>query len=233
MADTFQVVAVLTGPVVLRRDLRPGQAVASGVEKRPRRGRVPLGPVGLDGDAQADTRHHGGPAKAVLMMAEATRRAWPALLPGFAPEPGAFGENLLAAGVDEDAVCLGDRWTGPDAVLTVTQPRRPCWKPGARAGQPGLAPLMARHGATGWYLAVERSGSIAAGDAFRLDHRPHPGWSIRAANRVLHGDDPALVAAWLAAPPAGLDRWIPALAQRADRLRRGEAPPPDPAWSPS
>jgi MOSC domain-containing protein YiiM len=232
MAERFRIVAVLTGPVVLRGDLRPGRQVPSGVAKRPRPGRVPVAPGGLDGDGQADIRHHGGPAKAVLMMAETTRREWPIHLPGFAPEPGTFGENLLVDGVDEDAVCIGDRWAGPDAVLTVTQPRRPCWKPGARAGQPGLAPLMARLGATGWYLAVDRPGTVAAGDDFRLVRRPHPGWSIRAANRVLHGDDPALVAAWLAAPPAGLERWVPAFVESSACLERGAAPPPDPAWNP-
>ena len=42
--------------------------------------------------------------------------------------PGIFGENLTAAGITEDAVCIGDVWAWGEARLQVSQPRGPCYK---------------------------------------------------------------------------------------------------------
>lgn len=232
MADRLRILTVLTGPVVEHHGLRPGQVVASALVKHQRHGQVAIRVTGLDGDAQADQRHHGGAAKAVLMLADSTRRSWPQRLPGFTPRPGGFGENLLIDGMDEDTICLGDRWQGPQCILVVTQPRRPCWKPGALAGIAGLAQAMARSGATGWYLAVAEPGSVGAEDLFTRIEQPYPRWTISTVNRVLHGNDAQLIEEWLAAPPPGLDRWQPTLTARATALRAGRIPDPDPAWNP-
>ena len=53
--------------------------------------------------------------------------------------PGAFGENLSVAGLDEAGVCIGDRWRAGTAVLQVSQGRQPCWKLNLRFGQPAMA----------------------------------------------------------------------------------------------
>ena len=68
----------------------------SAIAKQPVAGPVAIGPLGLQGDAQADLRVHGGPDKAVHLYAWAHYAAWRAEL-GDAPvlqAPGAFGENL-------------------------------------------------------------------------------------------------------------------------------------------
>lgn len=60
-----RVLAVLTGRIApLGAD-----SGTSGIAKLPRSGPVPLGDHGLEGDEQADRRHHGGPDKAVLFYA--------------------------------------------------------------------------------------------------------------------------------------------------------------------
>src|ERR671915_2376798 len=79
----------------------------SAIWKSPVPGPVHLGPLGLAGDAVADTRVHGGLDQAVLMYAAAHYPRWEQELER-PMEPGAFGENLLVEGLDEDTVCIGD-----------------------------------------------------------------------------------------------------------------------------
>ena len=56
----------------------------------------------------------------------------------------------------------------PGCVLRVTQPRAPCYKLNAAMGDPAAGRTMARSGCSGFYLAVEVPGSVAAGQAFEV-----------------------------------------------------------------
>jgi MOSC domain-containing protein YiiM len=50
----------------------------------------------------------------------------------------------------------------------VTEPRQPCFKFNAHMGFVHAAKMMAQSGYCGFYLAVKREGTIAAGEAFEL-----------------------------------------------------------------
>jgi MOSC domain-containing protein YiiM len=182
-----RVVNVLTGRAVPYA--RPG--TRSAIAKRPQGGTVRAGPLGLDGDEQGDPRHHGGPEKAIHLYSLDHYPAWRADLAGhpaalaMLAAPGAFGENLAVAGLDESTVCIGDAWRIGSALLEVSQARQPCWKLDVRFGVPGMARRVQETGCTGWYCRVVEPGEIAAGALPRLERRPHPAWPLARLLRLL------------------------------------------------
>ncbi len=137
-------------------------------------GPVQLGPLGLEGDEQADPSVHGGLDKAVYAYPQEHYGFWEAQRGGLFDEPlppGALGENLLVQGLLENALWIGDELRLPDATLRVTAPREPCFKFSARMGLPDAGRRMMQALNPGFYLAVVRPGSIRAGDPVEL----HPG----------------------------------------------------------
>src|SRR5690606_2101876 len=88
----------------------PGGRAKSGIYKAPVDDALWLSATGLQGDEQADRRHHGGPEKAVHHYASEHYAGWAESLPGVADlrRPGAFGENVATTGWDETTVCIGD-----------------------------------------------------------------------------------------------------------------------------
>jgi len=147
-----------------------GKPVLTAIGKRPVEGPVAVGDLGLAGDRQADPSVHGGPRKAVYayplehypvwqtLRAQAGAADWGAPLP-----PGSVGENLSLRGLLEAEVWIGDRLRFPDCELIVSEPRFPCFKFNAAMGFNRAAKLMAQSGYCGFYLAVHRPGTIAAG----------------------------------------------------------------------
>src|SRR5689334_22663272 len=112
-----------------------GEAVPTGIRKRPVDGRVPLGPLGLEGDEQADRERHGGRGKALYAYPQEHYRFWQtvraqARVAGCddALAAGALGENLTIDGMTEDRMWIGDRLVLPDCVLAFSAPRFPSAK---------------------------------------------------------------------------------------------------------
>jgi MOSC domain-containing protein YiiM len=170
--------------------------------------------LGLAGDRVADTRHHGGIDKAVCVYAASRYPAWAALLGRPLPRP-AFGENLLVEGVDEDDVHVGDVVALGSALVVVSQPRVPCYKPAAFSGEPRLTVELRTTGWTGWYLRVLEAGSVAEGDAGSVRERPPGSWSVADLNALRYGDAPDAAALAAAADAPGLtDEWRRTLRQR-------------------
>ncbi|KQY90260.1 MULTISPECIES: MOSC domain-containing protein [Roseateles] len=149
-----------------------GLALDSAIRKRRRSGAVAVGPLGLEGDEQADPTVHGGLAKAVYAYPHEHQAFWStvrgqAKVAG-ALQPGDMGENLTITGLLEAKAWLGDVLRFPDCELVVSEPRYPCFKFNAHMGFNQAAKLMAQSGYCGFYLAVKREGSIAAGQDFEL-----------------------------------------------------------------
>lgn len=143
---------------------------------------------GLEGDAQADLKHHGGPDKALHHYPLEHYALWRIDLPGQADllVPGGFGENLSAQFLTEDNVCLGDIFTLGSAVVQVSQGRKPCWKLNARFGVEDMARRVQDTGRTGWYYRVLEEGDVAAGEPLTLVERPCPDWPLSRLWRVLN-----------------------------------------------
>lgn len=153
--------------------------------KEPVDGPVYIGRTNLDGDRQADLKHHGGPDKAVLAYAASHYPRWREEL-GRELAYGGFGENLTVDGQDESTVCIGDVYAIGEARLQVAQPRVPCWKIARRWGIKDLSARVQRTRRTGWYLRVLAEGHVAPGDEIVLLDRPHPEWTVLRASDVLY-----------------------------------------------
>ncbi len=150
------------------------------IDKRAVAGAVPVGGRGLAGDQQMDVAHHGGHDKAVYAYASEDLAWWAAEL-GRDLTPGQFGENLTTSGLDVTGALVGERWRigGPDGVVVeVAQPRTPCVTFQGWLGEPRWVRRFTEHGAPGAYLRVVVEGTVTAGDAIELVHRPELGVSI-------------------------------------------------------
>lgn len=177
---------LLTGPVAPLH----GTQASSAIAKRPVAERLWLGPEGFDGDAQADRRVHGGPEKAVHHYPLDHYQPWRAEL-GDLPvlnAPGAFGENILAAGPTEETVAVGDIFQLGGALVQVSQGRQPCWKLNHRFGIPDMARRVQDTGRTGWYYRVLQQGMVAPGDDLVLVDRKAPAWTLRRLWRTMYVD---------------------------------------------
>jgi MOSC domain-containing protein YiiM len=147
-----------------REVLWHGQTVTTGIFKSPIEARVRLRTLNLDGDRQADLTVHGGQHKAVYCYPIEHYAYWREKLPGRELPLGSFGENLTTEGLLEKNVHLGDRFAINDAEVVVTQPRLPCYKLGVRFQADDMVKKFLASRRIGFYLAVTREGSVAAGD---------------------------------------------------------------------
>ena len=80
--------------------------------------------MGLEGDGHAHPEFHGGPRKAILIVAaevvdELKARGYPVFC-------GALGENLTTRGLNVRDLRIGDQLRVGGALLEITQTRVPC-----------------------------------------------------------------------------------------------------------
>ncbi len=149
--------------------------ILTAIHKLPVAGAVPVLPLGLAGDEQADLSVHGGLDKAVYAYPSEHYPFWQKarVHAGLtriddALAFGAVGENLTLQGLLESDVWVGDVLRFPNCELRVTQPREPCYKFNVAMGFAGAAKAMAKAGYCGFYLAVKQSGHLSAGESFTL-----------------------------------------------------------------
>lgn len=111
---------------------------------------------GLEGDAQRDREHHGGPERAVCLYSiEAIERL---RAEGHSIAPGSIGENVTVEGLDWSALGPGNHLLlGNQVLVQVTRYTSPC---------------------------LNIRGSFKDGEFARVSQKRHPGWS-RVYARVL------------------------------------------------
>ncbi|MDP2788035.1 MAG: MOSC domain-containing protein [Pseudomonadota bacterium] len=179
--------------------LRIGQVQAFGPAGQPSAigklavsGRIAASKLGLAGDEQADSIHHGGIDKALHHYPFEHYAAWARELPAQAAlfEAGGFGENLSTRGLDEGSVCLGDVFQIDSAIIQVSQGRKPCWKLNQRFGVADMARRVQDSGRTGWYYRVLVEGNIAPDAELTLIERPQPEWTLARLIKVIYHDQP-------------------------------------------
>ncbi len=167
--------------------------------------------TGLPDDCQMDTKNHGGPDKALLIIPAGNYARF-----GVHTHWGFMGENLtFPDALNENTVCLGDQFQIGDVTLEVTQPRSPCWKLDAlvneRLNTKGFLQRYAGSGHVGFYVRVLETGSLAAGQTITHQPSEHPAPTIRSLFLAKHAGGktaaqratieqalahPALSAAW-------------------------------------
>jgi MOSC domain-containing protein YiiM len=163
---------VISVNVGLPKDVESrGRIVRTSIWKEPVSGPVRVGALNLEGDQQSDLTVHGGPNKAVYVYPREHYEFWRRELERPDLAWGSFGENLTIEGLLEDVVRIGDRLRIGSAEFEVTQPRMPCYKLGMRFGDDRMVRRFASSGRSGFYLAVIKEGTIAAGDGIEFDPR--------------------------------------------------------------
>ena len=162
----------------------------SGIAKTPVQGRVWLGETGFAGDAQGDTRRHGGIEKAVHHYPFDHYAEWRTELGPLAvlSEPGAYGENLSTVGLTEADVAVGDVFAIGRAIVQVSQGRQPCWKLNERFAISSMARDVQRTGRTGWYYRVLKAGLVSPSDSMIRVERRSPDWTIARIWRAFYVD---------------------------------------------
>lgn len=171
------------------------KTVMTAIRKTAVKHRVKVGPLGLEGDEQADRSVHGGLNKAVYAYPVEHYAYWQEQVgqvdPSVTLAHGAMGENLTVSGLLETDVFVGDELRFEDCVLRITQPRQPCAKFNAVMQDRLAGKKMAQTGFSGFYLAVVSTGSIAAGETFRLvpGARETPISSLAAVSKLKTRND--------------------------------------------
>jgi MOSC domain-containing protein YiiM len=155
---------VISVNVGLPTDLLNGDRVIStGIIKTPVSGPVRARALNLDGDRQADLTVHGGVDKAIYLYPSEHYEFWQQMLGAKLPWA-AFGENLTIAGLSETTVSIGDHLGIGTAVLSVSQPRLPCFKLAAKFQRDDMIERFLDSRRTGFYAQVLQEGELQAGD---------------------------------------------------------------------
>jgi MOSC domain-containing protein YiiM len=146
-----------------------------GLPKRP----VPsafIAALGVEGDLHDHPQFHGGPRKAILIIASETvdalqKRGYPVYY-------GALGENLTTLGLDIRDFRIGDQVRAGGAMLEITAPRIPClqldvYGPSIKqeiydSKVKALDASSPRWGMSGFYASVLAPGPVGAGDPIEV-----------------------------------------------------------------
>lgn len=156
------------------------KGVPSGFVKHNVEGSISVGPLGLQGDHQADLSVHGGLEKAVYGYGVSNYDLWRSEFPQHGAKfvPGGLGENLAIEGQNEESVFIGDIISIGSAILQVCQPRQPCFKFALRFEDNRMPGAMMKNGRSGWYYRVLQPGTLTPGDPIHLNERPNPTWPM-------------------------------------------------------
>ncbi|KAF6839482.1 vanillate o-demethylase [Colletotrichum plurivorum] len=161
---------------------------------------VQQGPVFVDEHGIRSDEHvypiHWSPDRALHQYASEHYASW--RCEDACPKPdlfdyGAFGENIVGMGMNEENVCVGDVYRiGASVVVEVSEPRSPCYKLNLRFEWDRALKRVSRTARTGWNFRVRTAGYICAGDEMVLIERPNPRWSVLNVKRVIQGKSVAL-----------------------------------------
>lgn len=159
------------------QDGRVGQVVQisvspGGVPKRAVE-RARLEVLGLEGDKHNNRAGHGGPERAVCLLAmEIIERLQSE---GHAVEPGTIGENVTVRGLDWTRIAPGDRLRIGPTLIEVTRFTTPCTNIAAAFKDADFTRVLHRKnpGEARVYAKVVEPGELTAGMA--VEHLPAGG----------------------------------------------------------
>jgi MOSC domain-containing protein YiiM len=125
--------------------------------------------AGLAGDRQRNLKHHGGPDRALCLLAQEIVDDLAAQ--GHPIRAGSTGENITIAGLPWVELVPGTRVRlGRDVVLEITSYTKPCFKiAGSFAGgEHGLLDQQRNPGRSRLYARVVAPGDLVVGDAVEV-----------------------------------------------------------------
>ena len=197
--------------------------------------------LNVDGDGQGDLNGHGGEQRAVYVYQLGSYRYWREQLQRDDFVFGQFGENFTVDGLDDDEVCIGDRYRIGSALFEVSQPRVTCYRVGIRMDEPRMPALLTGTVAPASTSASSKKAKVQPATTSSRS-RPDPSaMTVASGNALLYLDrqpDPERLerALRIGALSPG---WQASFRALLDEQRRGApgggnaglAPPgPPPAW---
>ncbi|KAF2472512.1 3-chlorobenzoate-3,4-dioxygenase reductase subunit [Lindgomyces ingoldianus] len=161
--------------------------LTSAIYKVPLHGPQEITKSGIPTDEQAFIPH-GTTDRALLHYSSSHYPLWKSELPQSAHlfNAGAFGENLVSDGLDEKAVCIGDKVSIEEVLLQVAELREPCYKLNHRFEVKDMAKRTQTLFRTGWLYRVLKTGLVAPGDTITLVERLHPEWTVARVQYYLY-----------------------------------------------
>lgn len=162
-------------------------AGVTAIDKRPVDGPLLADTLGLTGDEQGDTEHHGGVDQALYVYAQQDADHWADELQRDVPA-GSLGENLRVSHLEVSAARIGEVWRLGACTAQVTAPRIPCRTFAAFWDVPDLIRRFLDAGRPGAYLRVLEPGPIQAGDLVEVVARPDTDVTVADVSRILTRD---------------------------------------------
>lgn len=129
---------------------------------------------GCLGDRQNDTRHHGGPNRAVCLMKQSVLQALQE--EGHPIGPGTTGENILIGGIDEVVLAAETVLAIGPVRLQLTGDAPPCKTIRASFSEGAFTALSHKRNQerTRWYARVLTPGTVELGDVVHLINGDEP-----------------------------------------------------------
>lgn len=155
-----------------------GSVGKTGIDKRPKLGRVSLENDAVEGDQVLDTKNHGGKDQAVYAYAREDADWWEKEI-GLEINNGRFGENLTTQDIDVTNAIVGEKWAIGTCILQVTMPRIPCKVFQGFWQRPNLIKEFTQAQRPGAYLKIIQEGYVSAGDDIRVFDIPQHGITIK------------------------------------------------------
>ena len=125
---------------------------------------------GIVGDESADPKHHGGTERALHHYPREHYDFWQSHYQALGIErdwyPSSMGENLSTLCLDENNVCIGDRFQWGEVILEVSQPRSPCFKLNKRWDIEKFSQHMQQTNKCGWLYRVIKPGVVSSDAQF-------------------------------------------------------------------
>jgi MOSC domain-containing protein YiiM/GNAT superfamily N-acetyltransferase len=166
-----------------------------------------IGAQGLDGDAHRHRYVHGGPHRAVSLLAiEAIERVQ---ADGHPIEPGSVGENLTTTGIELSRLPIGTRLRiGDRVVLELSGAAGPCnvIEGAFRDGKSGRISILTHPSDSRMYARVIAEGHVRAGDPILVTSPTDAAADALALLDLMDDVDRfAWLGMWRAAAEAGYD----------------------------
>ncbi|MFD2177437.1 MOSC domain-containing protein [Veronia pacifica] len=157
--------------------------------KSPVQGKQYLSEIGLEGDEQADNKHHGGTERALHQYPAEHYQFWQQKYGGEQDwqAPG-MGENLSSLGMNEETVCVGDQYQWGEAIIEVSQPRSPCFKLNKRWQLEDFSVEMQSLSRCGWLYRVIKAGYVDLSQPLTLVSRPENALTLKEVCDLFFGD---------------------------------------------
>jgi MOSC domain-containing protein YiiM len=143
--------------------------------------------LNFKGDEQADKKNHGGRDKAVCLYPAQHYRHWENHY-GISFSIPAFGENITVEGIEETDAHIGDIFQLGEAIVQITEPRKPCYIIARTHGIDDFPAQVTASGFTGFYMSVLKEGNVTPGDTMALIERHPDEVSVSEVNDVRYND---------------------------------------------